>query len=204
MMVPITTTSHRSLIVRTTTTSPRPDVRLFMAGGFGGGGGSSSSKTKSKKTSKKTDDVSLKPKQQWDRYLDLKGVTKIPVAVRTRDDPEWRMVGHVRSANNNAYTDYAVARQRALIVEHAKRLYPLKITPKSIVEWGYQNTDTDEWIAVDKSIVKSTTTTTSTDETAKPLEKLIGFEGRPDPNSGYYCVYNEGRLVNGESSSSSS
>ena len=27
------------------------------------------------------------------------------------------------------------------------------------------------------------------------IDKIIGFEGRPDPASGFYCVYNEGRLV---------
>lgn len=27
------------------------------------------------------------------------------------------------------------------------------------------------------------------------LEKMIGFEGRPDPASGYYCMYNGGKLV---------
>ena len=31
------------------------------------------------------------------------------------------------------------------------------------------------------------------------IEKIIGFEGRPDPGSGYYCYYNEGRLVSGGS-----
>lgn len=29
--------------------------------------------------------------------------------------------------------------------------------------------------------------------------KAIGFEGRPDPATGFYCLYNEGRLVNSES-----
>jgi hypothetical protein len=28
---------------------------------------------------------------------------------------------------------------------------------------------------------------------------LIGFEGLPDPASGFYCCYSEGRLVNGAS-----
>ncbi len=26
------------------------------------------------------------------------------------------------------------------------------------------------------------------------VEKLIGFEGRPDPASGFYCVFDNGRL----------
>ena len=30
------------------------------------------------------------------------------------------------------------------------------------------------------------------------IEKLIGFEGRPDPATGFYCMYNEGKLVNSD------
>ena len=83
--------------------------------------------------------------------------------------------------------------------------------------------DDSSWTTVDKAILDDT------DDVPENLEKLIGFEGRPDPSSGkwssillvsvffveytntllqcinlthgyvgkgYYCVYNEGRLVN--------
>jgi hypothetical protein len=42
---------------------------------------------------------------------------------------------------------------------------------------------------VDKSILTTTGTVV-----VEGIEKLIGFEGRPDPASGYYCVYDGGRL----------
>jgi hypothetical protein len=81
----------------------------MAAGGFGGGG---DDKSKKKKETK------LKPKQQWDRFADLKKENKIRVAVKVvdSDSGEWLEVGFVRSAEN-AHTDYAVARQRSLIIE---------------------------------------------------------------------------------------
>lgn len=50
-----------------------------------------------------------------------------------------------------------------------------------MVEWGYAN-DSDggvAWVAVDKSVL---------DDAADGVEKLIGFEGTPDPATGFYCV----------------
>ena len=38
---------------------------------------------------------------------------------------------------------------------------------------------------VDKSVVEGA---------PDSIEKLIGFEGRPDPSTGFYCVYDNGRL----------
>ncbi len=32
---------------------------------------------------------------------------------------------------------------------------------------------------------------------AGAIEKSIGFEGRPDPGTGYYCRFDQGRLVAG-------
>jgi hypothetical protein len=80
---------------------------LAMAG-FGGGDDNS----------KKKKETKLKPKQQWDRFSDLKKEEKIRVAVKVVDsDPnDWLEVGFVRSAED-AFTDFAVARQRVLIIE---------------------------------------------------------------------------------------
>lgn len=62
-------------------------------------------------------EVKVKPKHQWDRYLDLKGQAKFPVAVRVEGDGnDWLEVGNVRS-RDDAYTELAVARQRALVAE---------------------------------------------------------------------------------------
>jgi len=163
---------------------------LFASGGFG--------------SAKKKTEAKLKPKQQWDRYLEMKKETRFPVAVKLEKDgadSEWLEVGHVKS-KDNAYTKVAVARQRALIADHARRLYPLQVSPKDKIDWGVKEISSsssdseDAWVMVDKSILEEGSSTS----TALPdaLEKLIGFEGTPDPASGYYCYYNEGRLVNAE------
>jgi hypothetical protein len=73
---------------------------------FAGFGGSDES-SKSKK---------LSPKQQWDRYLSFKQQPKVQVAVRKIGSEEWLEVGAVRS-ENNAMTELAVVKQRALIAE---------------------------------------------------------------------------------------
>jgi len=67
--------------------------------------------------------------------------------------------------------------------QHAKRLYPLQISPKVPVEWGYAAVSNDDesttWSSVDKSILS---------EAPEGIEKMIGFEGKPDPSTGFYCV----------------
>ena len=106
--LPVPSTHHRQVSSAARLPSPfLPSRVLLQAGGFGGGGGSKGKKSKSA--------AKLKPKAQWDRFLDMKGATRIPVAVSTSQD-EWLKVGNVRS-KENAYTELAVARQRALIAE---------------------------------------------------------------------------------------
>ena len=83
-----------------------------LCAGFGGG-----DKKKKKRTI-----VKLKPKSQWDRFLDMKGAQRVRVAVRVMnndDDNDWLEVGNVKSQDNQ-YTALAVARQRALIAEVRK------------------------------------------------------------------------------------
>jgi len=90
---------------------------VLFAGGFGGGGASANNnKVDKKKASSKQ--IKLKPKQKWDRYIALKGTTKIPVGVRMKEDEteEWIKVGYVRSKEDE-YTEISVATQRALIAE---------------------------------------------------------------------------------------
>ena len=50
------------------------------------------------------------------RYADLKSCEKIQVGVRIKDTEEWMQVGRIRS-ENDAFSEVAVARQRALIAE---------------------------------------------------------------------------------------
>ncbi len=179
-------------------TIPRPFPRrtavapLSMAG-FGGGDKGSASAGGAGKVPK------LKAKSQWDRYAELKQSKKVTVGVRIRGDDdgagwgEWMEVGRVRSEDENL-ADAAIARQRALIAEHSKRLYPVQIPPNAILEWGYR-TDIEEdgdgggdavWAVVDKK---------KGDDVPAGFEKRIGFEGISDKATGYYCFYNEGRIV---------
>lgn len=62
-------------------------------------------------------------------------------------------------------------------MQHARRLFPLQISLKATIEWAYQNLDSEEWFVVDKSVLE-------TSDVPEGLEKMIGFEGRPDPSSG--------------------
>jgi len=133
-------------------------------------------------SSKKT--IKLKPKTQWDRYLNLKKSSAFYVAARLVNEGDsgdseegggdWFSVGAVRSEGDE-FTEAAVGLQKGIIMEHAKRLYPLKFLPKSKVQFGYS------------SILDSTEYTLITDksDTTSGIEKKIGFEGNADP-SGYY------------------
>jgi hypothetical protein len=148
----------------TATATATATSSLQMAGGFGA--------APKKGDTKKTKD--LKPKQQWDRYSALKTAEAIAVAVRVVDSTpanEWMQVGFVRS-KGNVYTGEAVTRQRLLIAEHARRLYPLKVGTKDTLEWAYVNKD-DQPVTVSKLDMPA------------DIEKMIGFVGLEDP-SGFY------------------
>ena len=50
------------------------------------------------------------------------------------------------------------------------------------MEWGYAASNDDEsttWSSVDKTVLS---------EAPEGIEKMIGFEGKPDPGTGFYCV----------------
>jgi len=49
------------------------------------------------------------------------------------------------------------------------------------VEWGYAAAGGDEnkWTSVDKSVLSGA---------PDGIEKMIGFEGKPDPTTGFHCV----------------
>jgi len=197
--------------------------------GFGGGGTGVSNIKNNKKKNKinKTDKNKLKPKQQWDRYLEFKHEPKIPVAVQIIDDSddatnggngggEWFNVGCVKSQGSK-YTSQAVFRQRAIIAEHAKRLHPIQLATNGKQQlkfnWGYydfsekkdgnddDNDDDNEeeegqWVIVDKNSSGS-----DDDVAVDGIEKLIGFMGRPDPVTGFYCQYESGRITSSPLSS---
>ena len=130
---------------------------------------------------------------QWDRYNDMKASKSATVGVRIKSEDEetnkWMEVGQVRSENDEY--EVAIARQRALIAEHGKRLHVIEIPSDAVLEWGVLRGDGDgkegeQWSVVDKS---------KGGGAAKGIEKKIGFEGIPDDATGFYCHYHEGRVV---------
>jgi hypothetical protein len=66
------------------------------------------------------------------------------------------------------------------------------VSNKKTIEWAYFQDETEEWATVDKEILEEQTLPDG-------LDKVIGFEGRADPASGFYCVYDNGRLATGPS-----
>jgi hypothetical protein len=172
---------HQRLIVqsgRHAFASTASASSLEMVSGFG-----ASNKNK-KGGSNKKKDVKLKPKQQWDRYVELKASESVRVAVRIIDidsseAQQWLQVGAVKS-KGNAYTEAAVIRHRVLIAEHARRIHPLQISAKDKLEWAYSKTSTaqegeEEWVVAGK-----------VENVPDDIDKLIGFEGLPDP-TGFYA-----------------
>lgn len=164
--------------------------------GFGGGAKTSGGKKNKKNKKSKAAPMVLKPKQQWDRYANLKAFKAFKVAVRVinddadeSDDGEWFETGNVKSENDES-TEIAVAMQRGIIAEHSKRLYPLKILPKDRVEWAFSASSTPEqgdWTLIN---VKE-----ATKDSPAGIEKTIGFQGKPDAASGFYCHYENGRMI---------
>jgi hypothetical protein len=68
-------------------------------------------------------------------------------------------------------------------------LFPLQVSAKEKVDWAFWDVDNEDWIIVEKTVL-------DVDDLPDAIEKLVGFEGRPDPATGFYCMYNEGKLVN--------
>jgi len=169
---------------------------LRMAG-FGGVSGSVGEKKKKKlKKSVVAGDgmAKLRPKLQWDRYKKLKKSKDIRVAVRVinqdgtaKEGAEWTDVGFIKS-ENDAYSEVAVLRQRAIIAEHAARLKPLEFGVKDRVEWSYYDGEANDWALVN--------VTSNVVDVVDNIEKKIGFKGTADPNTGFYCTYDQGRVVN--------
>ncbi|GAX17642.1 hypothetical protein FisN_18Lh303 [Fistulifera solaris] len=172
--------SLHSIITRQARQSSFPP----LSAGFG----ASSDKKKEGKTA-----TPLKPKQQWDRYLALKRAPRVMVGVQIQDTDDWLPVGSVK-AKDTAALEAAVLRQRALIAEHAKRLFPLQVTAKTKLNWGMMITekgrDEGSWKTLDPKSFTS----------ADVLDKDIGFEGTPDAASGFYCVYDQGKILNASGS----
>ena len=186
----------------------------FMAGFGGSSSSSSSSKMKKKMKPKKnksdatttTTSTSqpLRPRKQWGLFLgeDLKNADPIRVAVRvasrrSTDHQKWFEIGAVKSMNN-AFTDAAVIRHRALITDHARRMFPTQIFAKDVLEFAYTTA-----IPTGESLKRDNTTNNSNDggneewtvvgkieQMPDDINNRIGFKGLPDP-SGFYA-FSEG------------
>jgi hypothetical protein len=95
---------------------------------------------------------------------------------------------------------------RTRLQQHARRLYPLQISKQDKVEWAYSASSQRDANADDETVDDASNASPPASwsiitpkeialETG--LEKKVGFQGRPDPASGYYCLYKEGRRVTG-------
>lgn len=68
-------------------------------------------------------------------------------------------------------------------------IHATQFLPKDKVDWAYATTATpeqDDWILTDKN---------ASSAVPAGVEKKIGFEGKPDTATGFYCNYKGGRLV---------
>jgi hypothetical protein len=167
---------------------------LDMVSGFGASSNKKNNKKKGGSSNNNKKDVKLKPRQQWDRYVDLKASDSVRVAVRIIDinidsseqqqQHQWIHVGAVKS-KDNAYTEAAVIRHRVLIAEHARRISPLQISAKNKLEWAYSNNSSDSNTAQDKQ-EEEWVVAGKVENLPEDIDKLIGFEGVADP-SGFYA-----------------
>ena len=132
-------------------------------------------------SNKKKKEMKLKPKQQWDRFASLKKETSVLVAVRVVGQEDWLEVGRVKS-KDNASIEAAVAKQRVIIAEHSRRLFPLQVSKDAKV--------TCDGKASKLSDLKSGTAirvTTSKDDPKKIVSiesgKPVASESRPPPSA---------------------
>merc|ERR1719491_862729 len=156
---PIATTTP---FLHSTQTTSTTHTVLSMAG-FGGGASSSSKKRNNSKTKGgNKNSTTLKPKTQWDKYKNLQTASSVVVAMRVVMEGgegfgPWLDVGMIKSEGDE-FTEVAVALQKGIISEHAKRLHPLQFLPKDKVEWGYasstsgddDNSESNGYIAIDR------------------------------------------------------
>jgi hypothetical protein len=195
LTLPFSSSKSNHDVVNGNRPSSSSSLSTLLMAGFGGGGSSSKGGKKTKKNKNKKNKsapITLKPKQQWDRFANLKSATAFKVAVRVlnddNEDNEWYEAGKVKSQNDES-TEIAAMVQRGIIAEHSKRLYPLKILPKDRVEWAYSTSSTPEqgdWILLNKDVAK---------DAPAGIEKNVGFEGKPDAATGFYCHYENGRMI---------
>lgn len=178
--------------VQPQTLLPTQQQRAFVLAPLMAGFGASSSKGKTTKKDNGKKSTKLKPKKQWDRYTseDLKSADSIRVAVRVveRGPAKWFSAGEIKS-KDNAYTEAAVIRHRALIADHARRMFPAEVLMIDELDWGY-TTDTDddsekcEWKVVGK-----------VEDMPAGIDKMIGFRGFPDL-TGFYS--SSGKAATGD------
>lgn len=115
------------------------------SGGFGkskaAGGKKKTASSSSSTSGSNAESSKLKPKQQWDRYMELKGCPKIKVGIRATNKKgdgsaaDWLEVGHVKF-QEDVGAQVAVARQRALIAEVRASTWTRNLLPRVLSDTG--------------------------------------------------------------------
>ena len=179
MTNPQSLVERRAFLNKDVSSSSNTCTRTFplSMAGFGAAPSNKDSKPKAPK---------LKPKQQWDRYTEMKDSEKVRVAVSVIggaivdgdavdvDAKKWLEVGSVKSKNNE-YTEAAVIRHRLLIAEHSRRVFPLQISAKDSkdkLEYAQRRGGLGHGVAGKVDMPED-------------IEMMGGIEGLPD-TSGFY------------------
>lgn len=153
-----------------------------LMAGFGASSSSKGTAAKKQDSGKKKALSKLKPKKQWDRYVSdgLKTADSVRVAVRVleRGPDKWFASGEIKS-KDNAYTEAAVVRHRALIGEHARRMFPAEVLAIDELEFGYTTDTEDDAAGCEWKIVGKV------ESMPADIDKMIGFRGFPDL-TGFY------------------
>ena len=141
--------------------------------------------------------MQLRTKVKKDPAADVAFAT---VAVREKDGA-WEKCGFV--AAEKGYTaEQSAARQKRLIGEHAVRLYPRLQAESAQLEFGlrrverFVDNEPEEDGEGDFMIMGKC-------DSDKVSEKKIGFEGIADAATGYYCLYDGGKVKAGGGSGGS-
>eukprot|EP00520_Triparma_pacifica_P010658 CAMPEP_0118654422 /NCGR_PEP_ID=MMETSP0785-20121206/12388_1 /TAXON_ID=91992 /ORGANISM="Bolidomonas pacifica, Strain CCMP 1866" /LENGTH=213 /DNA_ID=CAMNT_0006547095 /DNA_START=233 /DNA_END=874 /DNA_ORIENTATION=+ len=148
----------------------------------------------------------LRPKGQWDRYLKFLTTHKKDTTlgynfgtcvIRTPSSKKWIKVGYVAALPGVDVSD-AVMVQKRIIFEHARRLQPGNFVNggKTDVEWGVlkgrgDGNREDQGGGEDYEEAEVITKFKKVDAGVGE----VGFEGMPDPATGFFCKYDKGKII---------
>lgn len=118
-----------------------------------------------------------------------KGAELSEVAVRKDAAAPWKPTGRICVLPGVSPLGAAM-RQKALIEEHGKRIHIALAVEvgKAPLQVGVRPAPEAEFEPLGKKSA----------DVPEVSDEEIGFEGTPDPASGYYCSYKDGRIANFE------